>query len=500
MTALKPIKEIKRPRIGLYSSGLKAYWAQFPGMRERMVEYGQFIEKKMSQFADVKNFGLVDAESEARKSGEWFNAQNVDLIFCHCATYATSATIVPVHQICKVPVIVLNLQPTARINYEKTTTGEWLAHCGACVAPEISNAFNRAGIKYKVINGLLGLDYTPSISLTDENTAGRPEAIRAWAQIQEWIRAASVSRTLKHSRFGFLGNTYSGMLDMYSDFTMLQAQTGMHVEVLEMCDLDRLLKTVTDAETRQKLDEIKEMFEISGDSPSDPLVKKPSDEQLQWSARVSAAQEKMVLEYDLDALSYYYHSSDGNPYEKLQGGFIVGHSLLTARGIACAGEGDLKTALAMKICDILGIGGSFCEIVVTDYIDNTILVGHDGPFHIGISDRKPILRGMGVYHGKKGTGVSVEAKVKPGPITTLNVTQTIEGRLKLIISEAEATNGAIMTIGNTQTPAKFKMPPDEYMDRWFSEAPTHHFALATGHNASLLQKAGYLMEINTVVL
>ena len=494
------LKETKRPRVGLYSSGLQAYWAQFPGLRERLLEYGQFIGNKMSQFADVRNFGLVDTEVAARRAGEWFSAQNVDLVFCHCATYATSASILPVHQGCKAPVIVLNLQPAARINYEKTTTGEWLAHCGACVAPEISNAFHRAGIPYKVVNGLLGLDYTPALSLADENTAGRPEAVRAWEQIQEWVKAASVSRTLKHSRFGFLGNTYSGMLDMYSDFTMLQAQAGMHVEILEMCDLDRLLKAVSPAEIRQKLDEMNEMFEISGDSPSDPLVKKPSREQLEWSAKVAAAQEKLVLEYDLDALSYYYHSVDGNPYEELQSGFIVGHSLLTAKGIPCAGEGDLKTALAMKICDILGIGGSFCEIVVTDYLDNTILVGHDGPFHIGISDRKPILRGMGVYHGKKGTGVSVEAKVKAGPITTLNVTQTIGGRLKLIISEAEATNGTIMAIGNTQTPVRFKTRPDEYMERWFNEAPAHHFALAAGHNASLLQKAGDLMGIQTVTL
>lgn len=48
--------------------------------------------------------------------------------------------------------------------------------------------------------------------------------------------------------FGFLGGYYSGMLDMYSDFTMLQAQTGMDIEVLEMSDLDAYLKTVTDAE------------------------------------------------------------------------------------------------------------------------------------------------------------------------------------------------------------------------------------------------------------
>lgn len=494
------LKPTRKPVVGLYTCGLKAYWAQFDGMRDRLIEYGKFIEQKMSDWCEVKNFGLVDEEVAARSAGEWFNKQNVDIVFLHCGTYVTSACVLPVHQICKAPVIVLNLQPTAQINYEKTSTGEWLAHCGACVAPEISNAFNRAGIKFRIINGLLGMEQTPKISMTDENTADRPEAVKAWKKIHDWIKAARVVKTLKHSRFGFLGGNYSGMLDLYSDFTMLQAQTGMHVEILEMCDLKRSLERVTDAEVSDKLKEIEEMFEISGDSPSDPRVKKPSAEQLNWSAKVAAAQERMVKEYDLDALSYYYHGSNENAYEQLQSGFIVGHSLLTAKGIPCAGEADIKTALAMKICDILGVGGSFCEIVVTDYVNGTILIGHDGPFHINISDGKPILRGMGVYHGKKGTGVSVEAKVLPGDITTLNVTQTIDGKLKLIISEAEATHGKIMTIGNTQTPAKFKYDPDTYMDKWFAEAPTHHCALSVGHNAEVLEKVGELLEINTVTL
>ena len=219
-----------------------------------------------------------------------------------------------------------------------------------------------------------------------------------------------------------------------------------------------------------------------------------------WSAKVAAAQAELVKDYHLDALSYYYHSTDGNPYEELQSGFIVGHSLLTAAGVPCAGEADIKTALAMKICDLLDIGGSFAEIVVTDYVNGTILIGHDGPFHVKISDQKPILRGMGVYHGKRGHGISVEAKVKPGPVTTLNVTQTKDGRLKFIVSEAEATNGTIMCIGNTQTPVKFSTDPDTYMDKWFAEAPTHHCALAVGHNAEVLKKVGILMDIPTVVL
>lgn len=500
MAQLPPIKSVKCPRIGLYSIGLRAYWDQFPGLRERLIDYGRFIENKLSAWGDVFNYGLVDTEGEGRKAGEWLNERNVDLVFCHAATYSTSSTILPVHQINKSPVVFLNLQPTDRINYEQSTTGEWLAHCGACPVPEFANTFNRAGIPFRVVNGLLGMSTTPEISLTNEDTANYMEAVRAWKEIEEWARAAGVPRTLQHSRFGFLGNTYSGMLDMYSDFTMLQAQTGIHIKVLEMCDLDRMLRDVTPQEVKAKLEEVHCMFQISGDSPSDPIARKPSEEQMEWSCKVAAAQERLVKEYDLDALSYYYHGAPGGEYEKLQGGFIVGHSLLTARGIPCSGEGDMKTAIAMKICDILGTGGSFSEIVVVDYVDGTILLGHDGPFHIAISEGKPVLRGMGLYHGKQGTGVSVEAKVRTGPITTLNVTQTGDGRLKLIMSEGDSTDGPIMRIGNTQTPVRFREHPDTYMTRWFAEAPTHHCAMSIGNNASLFQKVGELMKVKSVTI
>jgi L-arabinose isomerase len=105
---------------------------------------------------------------------------------------------------------------------------------------------------------------------------------------------------------------------------------------------------------------------------------------------------------------------------------------------------------------------------------------------------------MGVYHGKRGSGVSVEANVKSGQVTTLGVTQTVDGKMKLIISEAEAIKAQILTIGNTQTHIKFSSHPDEYMDRWFVEAPTHHLAMSVGHNASLFEKTAYLLGVEKV--
>lgn len=494
MSDLKKIKEPKKARIGLYSAGLHAYWDQFEGLHDCLMGYNQFIEEKLSQWGEVYNFGLVDTEDKGREAGEFFNRNNVDIVFSHAATYYTSSCVLPVHQICGAPVIILNLQPTPEMAYEITGTDRWLAQCVGCSIPEISNAFNRAGISFKAVNGLLGLDKTPAFAKADEVTAERPEAIRAWKEIEEWCRAAAVKRNLTWARFGFLGGYYSGMLDMYSDFTMLQAQTGMDIEVLEMSDLDAYLKEVTEEELQEKLAQIKDFFEISGDSPSDPIAKKPTEEQLNWSARVAIAQEKMVRDRNLDSVSYYYHGRDDH-FEEVQSGFIVGFSLLNAQGIACAGEGDIKTALAMKIADLCDAGGSFCEIVAADFNRNTMILGHDGPFHFAISNGKPILRGMGVYHGKRGSGVSVEAKVRCGAVTTLGVTQTGDGRLKFNISEGEAIDAPILLNGNTSTHIRFSLPPAEYMDRWFVEAPTHHLALSVGHNAGLFSKIAELMNI-----
>ena len=64
---------------------------------------------------------------------------------------------------------------------------------------------------------------------------------RSRLRVSSWdarVRAASVLRELNYSRIGFLGHTYPGMLDLYSDFTMYHAQLGAHIEVLEMDDLE----------------------------------------------------------------------------------------------------------------------------------------------------------------------------------------------------------------------------------------------------------------------
>jgi L-arabinose isomerase len=84
-----------------------------------------------------------------------------------------------------------------------------------------------------------------------------------------------------------------------------------------------------------------------------------------------------------------------------------------------------------------------------DFVDDFLLMGHDGSFHLAIAEGQPTLRGKDIFHGKRGGGVAVEARVKTGPVTILTVTQTADGQLKLLTAEGESLPGPVLQIGNT---------------------------------------------------
>src|SRR5205807_6700548 len=127
--------------------------------------------------------------------------------------------------------------------------------------------------------------------------------------------------------------------------------------------------------------------------------------------------DRLVAHHDLGSLAYYYMGSGNAENEDAISSIILGNSLLTARGIPVAGEYEIKNAQAMKIMDSFGAGGSFTEYYAMDFKDDVVLMGHDGPCHMAIAEGKIKVRPLQVYHGKKGSGLSVEMSVKFGMVT-----------------------------------------------------------------------------------
>lgn len=470
-------------KIGIFGVGLSTYWHQFEGLFDDLnVKMNVFEGKVKSNNVEVINFGIVDNAESAFKVLPKIKAANIDLLFVDMLTYAASSSIGVIYKEVNIPIVLVALQPEKALDYEKATTYIQLFNDDICALGEFTSVAIRMGRKIPPI--IIGTLYDDP---------------KADAKIAEFCQIAKVLHDIKNARIGHFGHPLEAMLDMHSDPTMFTSEFGCHVVQTEADDILYHYNRVSDKEIEEYSTEILEFFDTP-EPKADPVTVKLKDEDLYEAAKAGVALKKFIEEKKLDGLAYYYEGREGTDIRKVVTNLIVGNSLLTAAGFPMCGESDLKTNIAMMIMDRLEIGGSFAEFHPIDFIEDFVIVGHDGPHHLNIAEGKPLLRSLLKYHGKPGHGASVEFKIKEGPITMLSITQTYEGKFKFVIAEGESVEGLVTPIGNTNTRGYYKPDVRTFLYRWFAEGPTHHFALGIGHKAETIKQIADFLGIEAVII
>lgn len=469
-----------KTKVGLFGIGLDTYWAQFDGLLDNLMTYQSQIKNKIAQFGvEVVDAGMVDNPVKAREAADFLKANDVEIVFLYVSTYALSSTVLPVAQKLKVPVIILNLQPVAELDYEAFNklgdrgkmTGLWLEHCQACSVPEIASVFNRSGIQYDFVTGYL-------------------QDKEAWSEIEAWTEAARVTAAMRNNRLGILGHYYGGMLDVYTDVTKQSAVFGTHIEIVEMCELKKYRDETTDTEVQVKIKEFNHTFDVA---PECEMF------EIERAAKTSVALDKLIEHHNLGSMAYYYEGENGNDYENIVTSVIAGNTLMTGKNIPVAGECEVKNAQAMKIMAEFGTGGSFSEFYLMDFKDDVVMLGHDGPAHFAIAQGRVKLVPLPIYHGKPGKGLSIQMTVKHGPVTLLSVVEDKDG-VFLLVAQGESVAGPVLEIGNTNSRYRFSIGAKRFMNEWSKQGPAHHCAIGVGHIGNKIEKLAFLLNIPVKVI
>lgn len=447
---------IERPRIGLVAGGLGAYWPQFDGLLDTVNRTNASIVAHVTELgAEVIDFGIVSDVPQGANVAKQIAAADVDMLFLLVSTYMTSGQILPVLRDLTVPIVLVSLQPSEKMDHATFGTGEWLAYAGSAGLPEMGVMMERLGKRIHAVAG----------HLDDE---------RAWGRISSYVAVARTMRLLRSARHGLMGHLYPGMYDIASNITSVVKTLGGHVEILEYDDLRVRYEAVTDSQVDVVVQTVDATF---GRAPG------ADEANIRFQSRVSAALDALVADKDLDTLAYFHFGQPADIYYQLASGFPIGATLLSSRGIPTVTEFELRAAIAMLITGSLGGGGSLTEGQALDFEAGVVELGHNDAADMAITETSPTLRSLAVFHGKGGGGVSIECGIALGPVTQFSIGELGNGRLKFIVSEGIAVDGPHITIGNTTTRIDFGCDPGLWTERWAMSGSTHHWSMGRGHLA-----------------
>lgn len=470
-------------RIGVFGVAHPVYWEQFPGLLDTLMKFHEDFKAILAENdVEIVDYGMIDTNTKAYDALEKIQGDHPDVLMCNMLTYATSSVFAPIVKNVAQPMVLVALQPRETFDLSNGSTRIQLENDNICSVPEFTGVAIRMG--KKVNDVIIG-------TLYDDETVK--------AALAEWCDIAKVLHDLHGARFGLMGHVLEAMYDMHADPTAISAAFDVHVPLLEVDDMKAVFDEVKPEETEARKAVILENFDTP-DPGSDPIAMKLTDADLEKAAKASVCLDHFIEKYNLTGLAYYYNAQPGSETQAMISSLIVGNSMLNAQGIPMCGEFDIKTCIAMFIMDRLNIGGSFAEFHPIDFKEDYILVGHDGPHHIAVAEGKPVLRSLKKYHGKPGSGASVEFKLKEGPITMLGITQDGGGRLKFVIGEGMSERGPIPPTGNTNTRGHFDPNIRDFIKKWVMAGPTHHYALGIGHRADTVAKIAEILGIDYEII
>lgn len=460
-----------KAKVGVFSIALGAYLPQFPSLVPEFEKQYDDFKKSLPDSVEIIDGGIVTTKELSQEAGNLFRAADVDLVFLQLLTYATSYNMLPAVKDLDVPVVLVNIQKLKALDYDHTDIASWLGEGYACGAVgEMVADLERYGKRHAVITGVV---------------EGGDEGVKS--EIEEWCLAAQTRRRFRDTNIAQVGRPYPGMMDLYIDESNLYRRMNLYTKQFDWEKMWVIADEIKDeAVIKAKAQEILDTFEIEGGG---------TIEQVWDMARYVVAFEQWCEDEQLGLIASHYDGFAKGAAGVLDSMLIPAFSMLIKQGVACAVEGDMKVAMAMSILKTISGTGQLAEMYSIDFNDDIAIIGHSGSGDADISDKKPTMKIVEVFHGKSGGGYLTQFYPYTGPVTYLAITQDGNGNFKFIAAEGVNEEGEILSFGDTNMRTRFTCGAREFVNRWSELGPTHHFAAATGRHIDTILKVAKIFNV-----
>ena len=272
--------------------------------------------------------------------------------------------------------------------------------------------------------------------------------------------AYALANRMKKVRMGTVGGRVQGMTEIAYDEFSIKEKLGARVVNIDITEMIKCVTAISDEEALSLLEEKKDILA--------PCRVLSSKESMIESIKYYGALKSLTEKYDLEALSV-------SCYTAYMGKVCLGYSLLADEGIVASCEGDVTSALTMKILyELSGKPVNNTDLLYLDEKKNTILFAHCGSSGFSIAGSEIELAPVRLAE----SGVCSRFIPKTGTVTAVNICGHGE-KFRMAVMVGEAIPCGMEFPGNP-TVIRFERDVNEINAEIMKNGIGHHWMVGYG--------------------
>ena len=330
-----------------------------------------------------------------------------------------------------------------------------------CCAHQIGAVFTDIGKKYEFIYG----------EPDDKKCAEKTASIAA---------AYALINCMNKVRVGAIGGRVKGMTEIAYDEFAIKQKLGARIVNIDEKEMTEKVASFDDEQAKALFESKKALLSHC------KILSSPTS--IIESFKYYHALKSLVEEYSLEALAV-------KCYTTYMGKICLGYSLLAEEGIVGSCEGDVTSAVTMKMLyELSGKPVNNTDLLYLDEAANTILFAHCGSSGFSIADGDIELAPVRLAE----TGVCTRFLMKTGKVTAVNICGHGE-QLRMAIMVGDAIPCGMEFPGNP-VKIRFEKSANEINEDIMKYGIGHHWMVGYGDYEQELKTFCKIKEISCYVI